>query len=178
MSKEKQKLFDGIRGTRPGHVSLEVAKIEDSDIEQVRALHKSLLVNTFNIIKSAIMIGEILSRKKRELKHGEFIPWIESNFEFTRRTASGYIRVFEGQEKLNGKSISHLTDALKMLSAPEIEEKEINPLRSMDLIYRDWKDGKPLPKNEKQTLKTWIHEKAEKLRTKAEELDKEARKIK
>ncbi len=171
---------DSLFGTRPG-LREEKPNLPsiDQDIEKIQGLHHSIGANLNNALQNAILIGEILAKKKKELPHGSFLPWIESNLPFSRMTANKYLRLFDSRDKLpNVNSGLHLTEAFRLLAGPEIEEKEVNPKRSLDLIYRDWKEGKSLPKDEKQTLKTWIHEKAEKLRTKAEELDKEARKIK
>lgn len=71
--------------------------------------------------------GKLLIKAKRACKKRKekWIPWIEANCEFTRRTASWYIRVAENWRRLgeNGKRDSHLTsrEAKKLLAAPKVK---------------------------------------------------------
>ncbi len=170
---------DSLFGSRPGYrEEKQTLPSIDSDIQKIQGLHESIGANLNNALQNAILIGEILTKKKRELPHGSFIPWIEANLPFSRMTANKYVRLFEAKDQLpNVNSGLHLTEALKLLTANEKEEKEINPKRSPDLIYKDFKEGKNLQKEEKAILKSWIQGRANKLRTKLEILEKEIRKI-
>ncbi len=137
-------------GDRPG-LSKEAKSLTfiDKDIEQIQGLHKSIGANLNNALQNAILIGEILFKKKEELKHGEFIPWIEKNLPFSRVTANKYLRLFEN-----------------------------NPTRKPDVLYLEYKNGKTLSKNDRVVLKEWLNQKAENLEVKASELRKEIKKLK
>ncbi|TGK77515.1 DUF3102 domain-containing protein [Leptospira noumeaensis] len=171
---------DSLFGNRPGLRKDEAGAItKDRDIEKIQGLHESIGANLNNALQNAILIGEILNRKKKELSHGHFLPWIESNLPFSRMTANKYMRLFENKDKLpNVNSGLHLTEALKILSDSEKDEKEINPKRKPEEVYRIYKEGGTLNKEERSILKSWISEKVEKLREKADTLEKEFRKIK
>ncbi|TGK87209.1 DUF3102 domain-containing protein [Leptospira bourretii] len=172
---------DSLFGNRPGHRKDEISSItvKDRDIEKIQGLHESIGANLNNALQNAILIGEILNRKKKELSHGQFLPWIESNLPFTRMTANKYMRLFENKEKLpNVNSGLHLTEALKILSGSEKDEKEINPKRKPEEMYKIYREGGSLNKEERVFLKTWISEKVGKLRQKADQLEKDIKKIK
>lgn len=172
----KDSLFGNRPGLRPDEANL-ISK--DRDIEKIQGLHESIGANLNNALQNAILIGEILNRKKKELSHGQFLPWIESNLPFSRMTANKYMRLFENKEKLpNVNSGLHLTEALKILSDSEKDEKEINPKRKPEEMYRIYREGGSLNKEERTILKSWISEKVGKLRQKADELEKDVKKIK
>ena len=40
-------------------------------------------------IRHAVNAGEMLTDAKALCKHGEWLPWLEANFTFTRQTATG-----------------------------------------------------------------------------------------
>src|SRR5262249_10970346 len=58
--------------------------------------------------------GEILLRVKDRLQHGEWLPWVRANLQFSERTAQNYMRI-----------------------ARRWEELEANPQRAADLSYRE-----------------------------------------
>lgn len=61
--------------------------------------------------------------QKASLKHGQWLPWVEENLPFDRRTATNYMAVFSKRE-----TVSHLdnpTDAYRLLSAPAEPEAEL-----------------------------------------------------
>lgn len=175
----KKKLMSGVLGKRPGGNDSKpktvIEQFRDPDIEEIRNLQKSILANAGNMIRSAIMIGGILTRKKSELKHGEFIPWIENNFDFKRSTAANYMRLYEHRESLNVQSVAHLRDALKLISDESQMAKDPSPpKRNPELIYREWKATGKVSQTERLELKIWISNRAQNLKAKAAELEAEA----
>jgi Protein of unknown function (DUF3102) len=44
-------------------------------------------------VAEAIMAGEKLIEAKSLVRHGEWLPWLEQHFEFTRQTAAAYMRL-------------------------------------------------------------------------------------
>ncbi|TGL23042.1 DUF3102 domain-containing protein [Leptospira yanagawae] len=181
MSKERSKLISSLTGKRPGERDVFVVNegIEDNDIQRIHELHQSLLSNMSRAIQNAILIGEILTKKKTTLPHGSFLPWIEGNVPFTRATAANYMRMYEKREILNVKRVLHLRDALRLLaedSKSSKNEKVINrPVRD---IYKDFKSGKNLSKSEKEVVRGWLSGKVDSLKTKAKKLEEELKKLK
>jgi hypothetical protein len=73
-------------------------------------------------LKHAVAAGHKLIEAQGLMKHGEWLPWLKANFEFTPRTAANYRRLAR-----NEKSISHLltvTEALEHLARPQREAEE------------------------------------------------------
>ncbi|TGK45437.1 DUF3102 domain-containing protein [Leptospira bouyouniensis] len=167
-------------GNRPG-LRKEEGEIvlRDRDIEKIQGLHESIAANLNNALQNAILIGEILNRKKKELSHGQFLPWIESNLPFSRMTANKYMRLYENKDKLpNVNSSLHLTEALKILSDSSGKEKIVNTSKKPQEIYKQFKSGGNLNRDDRTILKNWIIKKSENLRQKADELEKVAKTIK
>ncbi len=44
-------------------------------------------------LEHAIRAGELLLRAKAQVKHGEWLPWLDANFKGSARTAQGYMRL-------------------------------------------------------------------------------------
>lgn len=75
----------------------------------------------------AIEVGRRLVEAKAMLQHGEWGAWLEEKVDFTQRSATNLMRIYEEYGKnSNWKSISDLsyTKALKLLSIPEEEREE------------------------------------------------------
>lgn len=66
-------------------------------------------------------IGKRLSQAKEQVGHGEWISWIEKNLNYTRRTASSLIKVYESYP--NGNTSSHLNFS-KVLALTSIKDEE------------------------------------------------------
>lgn len=64
--------------------------------------------------------GEHLAAAKAQCRHGEWLPWLEANFEGSRWTATNYMRLAERWDELNGEQVPHLTlrAALAELAEP------------------------------------------------------------
>ncbi|MCW7464023.1 MULTISPECIES: DUF3102 domain-containing protein [Leptospira] len=181
MSKERSKLISSLTGKRPGEKEvLQLhTSIEDEDIQRINELHQSMLSNMSRAIQNAILIGEILTKKKSILSHGSFLPWLEGNVPFTRATAANYMRMYEKREILNVKRVLHLRDALKLLaedSKSPKNEKVINrPIRE---IYKDFKSGKNLSKSDRDVVRGWLSGKVDSLKTKTKKLEDELKRLK
>src|SRR5258708_12355795 len=83
------------------------------DADKINTLHRAIVGS----VESAIMIGQILTEIKNEvLQHGQWLPWIEANLEFTNQTAGNYMRLFENRDKLQSKGTLSLSAAYKLLA--------------------------------------------------------------
>src|ERR1035441_1020440 len=65
----------------------------------------------------AIRAGELLIEAKSKCRHGGWLPWLETNFEFTRQTATGYMRAAEHKDEMEGSPSISLEAALKLLGS-------------------------------------------------------------
>lgn len=88
-------------------------EIKINTAKKINELHDSLMGQLKRTIETAIEIGQLLTEKKAELKHGEFGQWIQDNLVFTDRTAQRYIKLFENKEKV--LQAGNVTEAYKML---------------------------------------------------------------
>lgn len=73
-------------------------------------LHGEIQNLALDVMEKACKIGQLLTQKKTELEHGQFIPWIKSNLPFDERQAQKYTRIYENkdliQKKLDSKANS------------------------------------------------------------------------
>lgn len=84
------------------------------------------------MVTYAIEAGDALIAAKAKVRHGEWLPWLEANFDGSRWTASGYMRLAS-----NGERVPHLEDLplRKALEAIGIEaRKEEARLRDPELV--------------------------------------------
>jgi DUF3102 family protein len=67
----------------------------------------------------AIRAGELLTEAKRQVQHGEWLPWLAEKFPGSTRTAQGYMRLAENAE--DARRVAHLgiKGALKQLAVPQ-----------------------------------------------------------
>jgi hypothetical protein len=84
----------------------------ETDRKEIKKLHDSVCYYTGLAVLEATRIGEILTRRKELVGHGNWIPWLKANVEFTEATACNYMRLFEYRDWLKSKTpILHLSRA-------------------------------------------------------------------
>jgi len=89
-------------------------ELSGTTAQEINTLHKGLESLLHQSIDIALQIGELLTAKKAELKHGEFGPWIKDNLIFSNRTAQRYMNLFENRSKII--DAGNISEAYKMLS--------------------------------------------------------------
>jgi hypothetical protein len=75
-------------------------------------------------------VGELLLQVKGQLKHGQYLPWVESHCPFGERTAERYVEIFEHWAEIEAKrradptraSDLSIRAALALLSPPPAED--------------------------------------------------------
>ena len=110
-------------------------------------------------------IGKRLSQAKNNLEHGQWLPWIEDNLGYSRKTASNLIRVYESYP--NGNTSSHLnfSKVLALTSIKDEEERqeftESHPVEDMSVreLKAEIKEYKESKERETQELKEEINKK-------------------
>jgi hypothetical protein len=103
----------------------EIVDIEKTRAQEIVRLHSEVVGHLRQSLEKAIRIGQLLSEQKEALKHGEFIPWLESNIPFTDRTARNYMKVYRERDRLKTETISDLKGAYALLASPQ--EESFNP---------------------------------------------------
>ncbi len=81
-------------------------------VQEIHSLHDELNGLAHKTIAAAARIGEILVHVKGAVKHGEWLPWIDSFAPFSRRTAENYIYIFENKDKF--ANIANLSEAYQL----------------------------------------------------------------
>jgi hypothetical protein len=108
----------------------ELVKVETGALEdlaaRINAEHRACEAAAVSAVEHAIRAGEMLVEVKSSLKHGEWLPWLEDNFEGTARTAQVYMQLHSRRSELtNTQRASHLSirSALKELAPPGDSEE-------------------------------------------------------
>jgi hypothetical protein len=85
-------------------------------------------------LQMAIRLGELLCAQKADLRHGEWLPWLEANTPIPPRSAANYMRVYENRALLKKELISNLPEARRLLTvskgpkiAPPVKESARDP---------------------------------------------------
>src|SRR5215210_6521016 len=99
----------------------QAAKLE-ALAERINAEHRACEGAATEALRHAIEAGALLQQVKASLPHGDWLPWLEANFEGSERTAQGYVRLHKLQGELaaqNRNGVAHFTlrGALKALAA-------------------------------------------------------------
>jgi hypothetical protein len=62
--------------------------------EEIRREVDAVEADFQSAVQHAIRAGELLTEAKKLVRHGQWLPWLAANFEFTRQTAAAYMRIF------------------------------------------------------------------------------------
>jgi Protein of unknown function (DUF3102) len=82
---------------------------------EINNLHSEIVGLAQKALDNALRIGELLTAKKAELAHGEFLPWLKKHVNFGPDAAERYRIVYERRDELPLKEVKTLTQALKLL---------------------------------------------------------------
>jgi hypothetical protein len=84
---------------------------------EINRLHSEIVASVRTTLEKAIRIGELLSVAKEQTAHSHWTEWVQANLEFSERTASRYMRVYQNRDRLKSDSVSDLTSAYALLAA-------------------------------------------------------------
>ena len=94
----------------------------------INAEHRQAETALHDGLRHAVEAGRLLLEAKAKVSHGEWLPWLESNFDGTKRTARLHARGRQAAqlEKQTGNAVANLSfrQALR-LTAPPRPTKEI-----------------------------------------------------
>jgi Protein of unknown function (DUF3102) len=105
-------------------------------IIEINRLHAEICQAARTTIEKAIRIGELLTEQKATLKHGEWLPWLKANVEFSRQTADNYRRVYEKREDIKLLNVGNLTDAYRLLASDKVELSALAQAHDPDGVMR------------------------------------------
>ena len=95
-------------------------------------------------VDHALKVGELLHEAKSAVLHGEWLPWLEANCRFSKRTAQTYMRLANELPKLEpekAQRVAHLPfrQAIAELADPNpTHESVLPPDKPFDLDDPDW----------------------------------------
>jgi hypothetical protein len=95
--------------------------ITETQVDRIRTLAAELDTLGKTALEKASEAGRLLIECKERLKHGEWLPWLESNFSFTDRTARRWIKLAEDIDsgKLKTDTVSNLAEAYRITTEPK-----------------------------------------------------------
>ena len=169
-----------------------VSKDKDEIVKEIETLHLKFLENARNHLLLAKKIGEILERKKSEVKHGEWEDWVEENLSFSIRTVQYYMKINKYWDTLINtptKSVGMLTEAIELITEKRSldaeavseklrQEKRVERKDIISLHRRFFKKGESLNKNEKKALFRFLDDVRFKRETKFQKYQEGIEKIK
>jgi len=102
----------------------EVLKREPSQLidlaDRINQEHRACEQSLRSGLQHALECGRLLAQAKKQLAHGEWLPWLKRNCAVTPRAAQGYMRVASRWPQLEARTqhVSHLTyrQALALLT--------------------------------------------------------------
>jgi DNA modification methylase len=112
VSKQKKtKLREG----KSSHKGLVDDPRDQEVAQEVIALHNQNLQAAKMSIDRGIQIGEILSKHKESIGHGNWLPWVKKYLRYTARTVTNYIGLYVHRKEIKKRKVSDLQAAYKLL---------------------------------------------------------------
>lgn len=90
-------------------------------------------------VQRAIKIGGLLIEQKEYLGHGNFLPWLESNFDMDDRTARRYMSIYKHKNKMD--ILSDLQEAYKQIEQIEYQEQKAQTQKDNKILFEYKKTG-------------------------------------
>lgn len=102
------------------------------DAEEINYEHQLFIDSLKTGLEHAIKCGELLIKKKDDLAHGDWMPWVKGNCDFTDRMASNYMRLASNRKRVSDlNNIDTIRAALALLAEPDEKNEK-------DEIESDW----------------------------------------
>lgn len=72
-------------------------------------------------IEYGIKAGEVLIAAKKKVRHGEWMNWVESNCEFSHKTANVYMWLATNSQRARNLGVQTIRKAIEVLAEPRTE---------------------------------------------------------
>jgi protein gp37 len=115
-------------------------QIDDDDRDYVKERALRIRDVAKRTIEGIILIGQWLSEAKERIPHGGWLPWLESEFGWSRQTADNFIHVFERVKLPKVSNLPIDVTTLYLIAAPKTPE----PVRQE--VIRRAEAGEPMTK--------------------------------
>lgn len=97
---------------------------------QINAAHNEAEAAMRTTLEHAIRVGDLLSRAKAKVSHGEWADWLAANVTFSERTAQVYMRTALRKREIESKAqftaLLTIADAVDLLATPKAEPEVID----------------------------------------------------
>jgi hypothetical protein len=128
--------------------------VTDSATE-INQLHLENCKSAEQTIERAIRIGELLTKERAERKHGEWLPWLKTNIQFSQDTAERYRRIYKHRDKI--RTMRNLSEAYRIAlpkgkRKPTKKVKEAKPLSAEEAIATWLTFFESLPENQRPAV--------------------------
>jgi hypothetical protein len=104
-----------------------VNAIAETQVDRIRTLAAELDTLGKTALEKASEAGRLLIECKARLQHGEWLPWLESNFSFTDRTARNWMRISEAHDAGKLENVSDLSEAYRVITDSKPDENDGRP---------------------------------------------------
>ena len=135
----------------------------------INRLHDEIRSHLVVGLKKAIEIGQLLVDQKSELKHGQWLPWIETNLGFGVDQSEKYMRIFRKRENINSAcdrnlSVDSYIQHLRQLESnteyviPDKEKLELVEFEDEEMDLVDFDMSQKIEDVPDTSLRTFIEE--------------------
>lgn len=138
------------RGNQSGNEGLRLLQESDESTIDLTAMSESVLAEMANqsaknaedscrsAVQHAINAGRYLTEVKSRLSHGEWLPWLAENFQFSRRTAHKFMELANGNSCSHLESTSSVAEALRIVKEGKRQEAEPEPEPEVEVEPPGW----------------------------------------
>lgn len=102
----------------------ELGRDEAAVSRDIREITDNIKFFKKTVTISFLQIGHLLIEAKGKLKHGEWLPWLRDEVDFSEATAQRFMRLAREYGKSVNVTDLGLTKALKLLALPDVERRE------------------------------------------------------
>jgi hypothetical protein len=104
---------------------------------RIRGYHEATVAALGKSLEYGMAAGDLLIEAKAQLKHGEWLPWLEANCGLSERSAQVYMRLARNREKVKSAVAADLDltidAALQLLANPNAKASEPVDLDELSL---------------------------------------------
>src|SRR5262245_40621328 len=77
---------------------------------QIRAEHEATSAALKSSVEHAIKAGDLLLEAKAQIKHGQWLPWLQEHCELSERSAQLYMRIAKERETIEAQIRNGVAD--------------------------------------------------------------------
>jgi Protein of unknown function (DUF3102) len=97
---------------------IDVVRTDDDLAREINAEHGHVEAYKHHTIKHAVRCGGLLLEMKRRVGHGNWLGWVEKNFEASERTARNYVEIAKSAAVADLADDTTMRSVLRALASP------------------------------------------------------------